>query len=184
MHAAIRRAARPQALPPCTFVCRAWRESWAQKPSVGCDARSRKPMARVSVARRNLREVGGETRTRRTGIGYDAYRVDVTRYRTGMPNGHPDTCAGRSGRARRTRPRRNRSYGGRGRGPRGSVPTRLRYASGEPPNRACTRQPLHMFCANDGHSFTARRLDLHEADSPSQSASASGNGTIWVIVGR
>ena len=51
------------------FVRQAWRESWRCKSSVGCDDRNHEPKARVSVARRNLKEALGETRTRRTETG-------------------------------------------------------------------------------------------------------------------
>jgi len=73
-----------------TLACRllvrqACCESWRWKSSAGRDDRNREPKARVSVASRNLKEAGGETRTRRTGIGYKAAAAGSPGHGRGSP---------------------------------------------------------------------------------------------------
>ena len=46
----------------------------------------------MPVARRNLKEAGGETRPRRTGTGYKAYDRGVSRHRTVTPESYPDAA--------------------------------------------------------------------------------------------
>ena len=46
----------------------------------------------MSVARRNLKEAGGETRPRRTGIGYKANDRGVSRRDTVKPESYPDAA--------------------------------------------------------------------------------------------
>ena len=58
----------------------------------------------MSVARRNLKEAGGETRPRRTGIGYKAYDRGVSRPTTVTPESYLDAAgvnpAGTAGKRR------------------------------------------------------------------------------------
>ena len=51
----------------------------------------------MSVARRNLKEAGGETRPRRTGIGYKANDRGVSRPYAVTPESCPDAVGGKSG---------------------------------------------------------------------------------------